>query len=71
MPFVLTNTTAIFQEMMDTIFKNMEGCIWYLNDILIYRGDSEEEHQQLVELVLQQCIKHALAVNLTKSEFHI
>jgi len=71
MPFGLTNAPTTFQEMMDTIFKDMEGCIWYLDDILIYRGDSEEEHQQLVEQVLQQCIQHGLAVNLTKSEFHV
>jgi len=71
MPFGLTNAPATFQEMMNTIFKDMEGCIWYLNDILTYGGDSEEEHQQLVEQVLQQCIKHSLAVNLTKSEFHV
>jgi len=45
MPFGLTNVPATFQEMMDTIFKDMKGCIWYLEDILIYRGDSEEEHQ--------------------------
>jgi len=44
MPFGLTNAPATFQEMMDTIFKDMEGCIWYLDDILIYGGDSEEEH---------------------------
>ena len=56
---------------MDTIFKDIEGCIWYLNDILIYAGDSEAEHQAIVEKVLQQCVKHGLAVNLLKSEFHI
>jgi hypothetical protein len=71
MLFGLTNTSATFQEMMDMIFKDMEGCIWYLNDILIYGGEPEEEHQHLVERVLQQCIKHGLAVNLMKSEFHI
>jgi len=70
MPLGLTNTPATFQEMIDTIFKDMEGCIWYLDDILIYGGHSEE-HQQLVEQVLQQCIKHGLVVNLTKSEFHV
>jgi len=71
MLFGLTNAPATFQEMMGTIFKDIEGYIWYLNNIPIYEGDSEEEHQQLVEQVLQQCIKHCLAVNLNKSEFHV
>jgi len=71
MPFRLTNASATFQEILDPIFKDMEGCIWYLDDILIYSGNSKEEHQQLVEQVLQQCIKHGLAVNLTKSKFHV
>ena len=44
MPFGLTNAPALFQEMMDTIFKDMEGYIWYLNDILIYGGDTKAEH---------------------------
>ena len=71
MPFGLTNAAASFQEMMDTIFKDMEGCIWYLDNILIYGGDTEAEHQAIVEKVLQQCVEHGLAVNLLKSEFHI
>ena len=71
MPFGLTNAPASCQEMMDTIFKDMEGCIWYLNDILIYGGDTEAEHQAIVEKVLQQCVEHGLAVNVLKSEFHV
>jgi len=71
MPFGLTNACTTFQEMMDTIFKDMEGCIRYLDDILIYRGDSEEKYQQLVVQVLQQSIEYGLAVNLIKSEFHV
>ena len=51
--FGLTNAPVSFQEMMDTIFKDMEGCIWYLNDILIYSGNTEAEHQAIVEKVLQ------------------
>jgi len=54
MPFGINNAPVTFQEIMDTIFKNMEGCIWYLDDIVIFGGASEEEHQQLVEQVLQQ-----------------
>ena len=71
MPFGLTNARATFQEMMDTIFKDEEGCIWYMDDILIYAGSTEAAHQAFVERVLQQCVKHGLAVNLTKSEFHV
>ena len=71
MPFGLTNAPASFQDMMDTIFKDMEGCIWYLDDILIYGGDTEGEHQAIVEKVLLQCIEHGLAVNLLKSKFHV
>ena len=56
---------------MDTIFKDMEGCIWYLDDILLYGGDTEAEHLAIVENVLHQCVEHGLAVNLLKSEFHV
>ena len=57
--------------MMDTIFKDAERCVWYMYDILIYGGSTEAEHQAFVENVLQHCVKHVLAVNLTKSEFHV
>ena len=71
MPFGLTNAPASCQEIMDTIFKDMEVCIWYLHDILIYGGDTEVKHQTIVENVMQQCVEHGLAVNLLKSEFHV
>ena len=46
MPFGLTNAPASFQEMMDVIFADIGalGVIWYLNDILIYRGTTEREY---------------------------
>jgi len=71
MPFGLMNAPASFQEMMDTIFKDAEGCVWYLDDILIFGGDTEEEHQALVKKVLEKCVEHGLAVNLPKSKFHV
>ena len=52
MPFGLTNTPASFQEMMDTIFRDMEECIWYLDDILIYGGNTKAEHQAIVKKIL-------------------
>ena len=71
MPFGLTNTPATFQQMMDTIFKDTERCVWYMYDILIYGGSTEAEHQAFIKKVLPQCVNHGLAVNLTKSEFHV
>ena len=71
MPFGLTNALASFQEMKDTIFQDMEGYIWYLDDILIYGGDTKAEHQDIVQKVLQQSVNHELAVNLLKSEFRV
>ena len=42
-----------------------------MDDILIDGGQTEAEHQAYVEQILQQCVNHGLAVNLTKSEFHV
>ena len=56
---------------MDIIFKDAEGCVWYMYDILIYGATTEAEHQAWVEEIVEQCVKHGLAVNLTKSEFHV
>jgi len=66
-----TNPLAIFSEIMDTIFKDAKECIWYLDNILIFSGNTEKEHQVLVEQILQLCIKHGLAVNLPKSKFYV
>ena len=49
----------------------MEVCIWYLDDIFIYGGDTEAEHQAIIEKVLQQYVEHGLALNLLKSTFHV
>ena len=71
MPFSLTTACVLFQEMMDTIFKDMEGYICNLDDIIIYPGNTKAEHQVIVEEVLQQCVEHGLAASLLKSEFHV
>ena len=44
MPFALTNVHVSFQEMMYIIFKDVEGCIWPLADILIYDCNTEGEY---------------------------
>ena len=71
MQFALTNAPATCQKMLDTIFKDEEGSVWYIDDTLIYGGQTEAEHQAYVETILPQSVNHGLAVNLTKSEFHV
>ena len=57
--------------MMDTILKDIEGCIWYFNDILSYSSNTEAEYQAIVKKVLQQYVEHELVVNLVKSKFYL
>ena len=57
--------------MIDAIFKDMKGCVWYLYDILIHVVNTEAEHQGIVKKVLQQCVKRVPAENLLKSKFNI
>ena len=51
--------------------QDEEACVWYMDDMHIYGGTTEAKHAALVEKVLQECVKYGLAVNLTKSEFHV
>ena len=52
------------------MFKGTDGCVWYLNNILIFRRNTKAENQAVVKKVEQQCVEHGLGVNLRNSEFH-
>ena len=51
-PFGLTLDPILFQEMKHTIFKEMEECIWYHNDIVIYGSNTDSKHPATVKKVL-------------------
>ena len=42
-----------------------------MDNILIHTSGTEEEHQASFEQELERLIDHDLAVNLSKSEFHV
>ena len=54
-PFGLTNAPAIFQHLMNDVFREFldKFVVCYLDDILIY-SETIEEHKEHVRLVLQK-----------------
>ena len=69
--FGLTNSPATFQTMMDTIFEDLisEGVVVvYLDDILIFTK-TLEEHQEVVQRVMELLQQHNLSLKPEKCEF--
>ena len=69
--FGLTNLPVTFQRMMDHIFAELIGqgkIIVYMDDILVFSG-TLEEHQQMVNKVLEILHKHDLFLKREKCQF--
>jgi hypothetical protein len=67
MPFGLTNAPASFQDMMNHILKDLldKGVVVYIDDILIYAKNTEQ-HDKLVEEVLERLAKNDLVISPEK-----
>lgn len=70
MPFGLTNAPAVFQHMMNDIFREYldRFVVVYLDDILVYSANAEE-HQRHVRLVLEKLRAKGLYAKLEKCYF--
>ena len=70
MPFGLTNAPAVFQHMMDDVFRDLldECVIVYIDDILIY-SPNQELHDQNVQRVLERLHQFGLYAKLEKCYF--
>ena len=71
MPFGLTNAPAIFQHMMNDIFREHldDFVVIDLDDILIF-SKTKEEHEKHVRLVLENLRKRGVYSKLEKCLFH-
>ena len=72
MPFDLINASAIFQSLMNDIFRDMlDVCvIVYLDDILIY-SKNDEDHEKHVRQILQRLREYQLYIWSSKCTFFI
>ena len=70
MPFGATNAPATFQRLMDSCLGelNMNWCIVYLDDIIIYSQDAAS-HIERLEAVFQKLAKAGFKLNPSKCEF--
>ena len=70
MAFGLTNAPAIFQDLMQTVFKDQLYIfvLVYIDDILIF-SSTEEEHLKHIEQVLKILREYNLYAKLKKCEF--
>src|SRR5882724_2014622 len=70
--FGLTNSLVTFQTMMNDIFRELidEGVVViYMDDILIFDGQTKEEHHTIVVQVLDILCRHQLYLKAEKCTF--
>ncbi|GJS81884.1 putative reverse transcriptase domain-containing protein [Tanacetum coccineum] len=72
MPFVYTNASAIFMDLMNRVCKPYldKFVIIFIDDILIY-SKNKEEHEEHLKLILEFLKKEELYAKFSKCEFWI
>nr|GFB92788.1 putative reverse transcriptase domain-containing protein [Tanacetum cinerariifolium] len=72
MPFELTNTHAVFMDLMNRVCKPYldKFMIVFIDDILIYSKD-EKEHEEYIKAILELLKKEELYAKFSKCEFWI
>ena len=70
MPFGATNASATFQRLMEDCLGdlNMNWCIVYLDDVIVY-SQSPEEHLERLEAVFQKLSAYGLKLKPSKCTF--
>ena len=67
-PYGLASASSLFQRMMHTISKDVNGVCYFQDDILIH-ANSQTEHDQILRIVLSKLRHHGLIVNKDKCKF--
>ena len=67
----LTDMPTEFQKAMNCTLQGLEGVICYLDDILVVTKGDVQEHNNLVEKVMQRLDAEGWALKLSKCEFSV
>ena len=67
----LTDMPTEFQKAMDCILQELEGVICYLDDILVVTKGGVEDHNTLVEKVMDRLNEEGWALKVSKCEFSV
>ena len=67
MPFGMKNAPSTFQRMMNALTASLEGCVVYIDDVLVY-SDTFQEHIRRIQALFQRLDDAGLTINLAKSE---
>ena len=68
LPFGIHSAVSIFQRTMETLLAGIDGCIVYVDDILV-TGRNDAEHKRNLEMVLQRLQDAGMRLKATKTEF--
>ena len=68
MPFGMKNSSATFQRLMNTITADLEGCVTYIDDVVIY-SDTWQDHIERLEKFLHRLRDVNLVAKLSKCDF--
>ena len=73
MYFGLTNSFATFQTIMNDLFQDMinqENMATFINNIIV-TIDTEEEHDELIEEILERLKENDLFIKLEKCQWKV
>ncbi|CAK9813145.1 Transposon Ty3-I Gag-Pol polyprotein [Anthophora plagiata] len=68
MPFGLCNAAQTFQRRMDSIFRDMDFCHCYVDDIMVASPDMES-HEKHLRMLFSRLKEHSLSINVAKCIF--
>ena len=68
MPVGFKNSACTFQCLMNIITRGLEGCVVYIDDVVVF-SDDWETHVQLIRVLFCTLRDAGLVINLTKCDF--